>query len=390
MSRAHSLGLVGRAARAHAGLGLLMAFALSGCNLEKIAADSTVKVAAAGADGFNGFWDYEIFGAAVPSAILQSEALVHISPNNQDLLTGLAKSYITYSYGWLQDRWEIADDRGDFEQADELEGRIYHMYRRAAQLSLRAVRLRDKQGKLDEKLKAHKLDELKAYLRQTFTEHEDVAALYYAGLAWGSAIANSGGDMNQLADAPFARSLLERSVELDPTYADAGRLGVLGTVEASFPELFGGNLETARAYYDRALEVCKRRNHLIVLSYAKVYAVAKQDRALFLKLLHEVLDTPDLGSDIRMTNKVARHRAKRYIKKVNDWFEPEPAAPLPAPAAGAESGTPDLGTSGAATNTDKPGCGGVTPGGAQSGESDCSAITPSATPGEAALHAASR
>src|SRR5262245_61806206 len=104
MVRAHSLVLVGRAARAHVRLGLLGAFApgvaVGGCNLGKFAAASTVKVAAAGAEGFNGFWDYEIFGAAVPSAILQSEALVHISPDNQDLLTGLAKSYITYSYGW--------------------------------------------------------------------------------------------------------------------------------------------------------------------------------------------------------------------------------------------------------------------------------------------------
>jgi len=322
----------------HLSLCLLAAAPLWGCNFSKLAADSTVKVAASGAEGFNGFWDYEIFGAAVPSAILQSEALVKISPDNQDLLTGLAKSYIVYAYGWLSDRWEVADDKGDFETADELEGRIYQIYRRATELGLRAVRLRDDGKQLDQKLKLRKLDDWKKYLRETYTEKEDVPALYNAGLAWGSAIANSGGDMNQLADAPFARALLERSVDLDSGYADAGALGVLGTVEASFPELFGGSLETARGYYDKALEVCKRRNHLILLSYAKVYAVAKQDRALFVKLLREILDSPDLGSDVRMANKVARHRAKRYIKKVNDWFEPEPAAPpAPAEAAPAEA-----------------------------------------------------
>lgn len=310
-----------------------------GCNLQKFAADSTVKVVEAGAMGFNGFWDYEIFGQAVPSALLQSEALVQISPENETLLVGLARSYISYAYGWLQDRWEIADDKGDFEAADELENRIYVIYQRAEHLALKALRLRDKQGQFDQKRKGGKLDELQAYLRENFQSQEDVPALYFAGLAWGSAIANSGGDMNQLADAPFARALLERSVELDPTYADAGALGVLGTVEGSFPELFGGNLETARKYYDRALEVCKRRNHLILLSYAKTYAVAKQDRALFLKLLREILDSPDLGSDVRMSNKVARHRAKRYIKRVDAWFDPVPqedAASTPA----AEPSTP--------------------------------------------------
>jgi tetratricopeptide (TPR) repeat protein len=310
----------------------------TGCNLQKFAADSTVKVVEAGSMGFNGFWDYEIFGQAIPGALLQSEALVQISPNNQTLLVGLSRSYISYAYGWLQDRWEVADDKGDFEAADELEGRIYVIYQRAAHLALRALSLRDKLGLFDQTRKGGKLDELKAYLRENFKEQDDVPALYFAGLAWGSAIANSGGDMNQLADAPFARALLERSVDLDPSYADAGALGVLGTVEGSFPELFGGNLETARKYYDRALEVCKRRNHLILLSYAKTYAVAKQDRPLFVKLLREILDSPDLGSDVRMSNKVARHRAKRYIKRVDAWFDP--ASAEPASPASAESSTP--------------------------------------------------
>jgi tetratricopeptide (TPR) repeat protein len=301
-------------------------FALCGCSVEKFAANQTVKVAEAGSLGFNGFWDYEIFGQAVPSAILQSEALVQINPDNETLLTGLARTYVSYAYGWLQDRWELADERADFEAADELELRIMHLYERAAHLGLRVVHRHDPKGQLDAQLKSGKVDQLKTYLRENYQDQDDVAGLYWAGLAWGSAMANSGGDLNKLADAPLARALLERSVELDPGYADAGGLGVLGTVEASFPELFGGNLETARKYYERALEHCNRRNHLILLSYAKVYAVAKQDRELFVKLLREILDAPDLGADIRMSNKVARHRAKRYIKHVDDWFEPAQAA----------------------------------------------------------------
>jgi tetratricopeptide (TPR) repeat protein len=312
--------------RSFAALALVAsASALSGCNVEKFAANQTVKVAEAGALGFNGFWDYEIFGQAIPAAILQSEALVQINPDNETLLAGLARTYVSYAYGWLQDRWEVADERGDFEQADELELRIMHLYERAAHLGLRIVHKHDAKRQLEAQLKSGKVEQLKSYLRENYQDQDDVAGLYWAGLAWGSAMANSGGDLNKLADAPMARALLERSVELDPGYADAGGLGVLGTVEASFPELFGGNLETARKYYDRALAQCNRRNHLILLSYAKVYAVAKQDRELFVKLLREIVEAPDLGPDIRMSNKVARHRAKRYIKHVDDWFEPAPS-----------------------------------------------------------------
>ncbi len=293
-----------------------------GCDFNRIAVDTTTRVVEAGSEGVNGFWDYEIFGAAVPGALLQSEALVRSSPDNEMLLLGLAKSYVSYAYGWVQDEWERADEKGDFEAADRLEGRVMRLYKRAAQLGLRAVHLRDPKKKLREKLEAHSLPELVEYLKQNFKDLEDAPALYWAGLAWGSQLANSGGSVTDLGDAPVARALLERSVELDPTYADAGGLSILGTVEASFPELFGGNLDKAKAYYERALELSKRRNHLIQLGYAKTYAVAKQDRALFLSLLREILNAPDQGSDIRMVNKVARHRAERYIKRVDDWFDP--------------------------------------------------------------------
>jgi hypothetical protein len=184
------------------------------------------------------------------------------------------------------------------------------------------VHLRDKKKQLKEVLKAGKLDPLKAYLRDNFKHQNDVSSLYWAGIAWGAMIGNSGGDMNMLADAPLARAFIERSAELDPTFADAGAFSALGTVEASFPELFGGSLDKAKSYYDRALEISKRRNHLILLSYAKSYAVAKQDRGLFTQLLNEILAAPDQGDELRMNNKVARHRAERYLKRVDDWFAP--------------------------------------------------------------------
>ncbi|MDB4987922.1 MAG: hypothetical protein JWN04_3100, partial [Myxococcaceae bacterium] len=304
-------------------LAVALSSTLNGCNLQRIAADQTAEIAEKGGVGFTGFWDYDIFGKAVPGAILQTEALIRVSPDNEKLLIGLSRTYVVYAYGWLSAEWEVADERGDFEKADELEERLMHVYKRAMQVSLRVLRAHDREHQLDAKIKTGKADVLSEYLRRAFTDREDAPALYFAGGAWGAMMANSNGDLNALADAPLARAMMERSVELDPGYADAGGLGVLGTVEASFPELFGGNLDKARGYYERALEVCKRRNHLILLSYAKVNAVAKQDRALFLTLLREIMTAPDQGDDIRINNKVARFRARRYLKRVDEWFPPK-------------------------------------------------------------------
>lgn len=303
-------------------VGLVSLTGIAGCNLNQFAADQTGEIAEAGSIGINGQWDYELAGLATPGAIVQGEALLSVSPDNEKLIIGLARAYVAYTYGWVQDEWERADEAGDFERADALEARVRLLYQRTTALGLRALRKHDENGKLDETLKSGKVDLVKAYLSETFTDQADVPALYWAGLGWGSAIANAGGDVRQVADAPIARAVLERSVELDPSYADAGGLGILASVEGMFPELFGGDLKKAKAMFERAIEISKRRNHLLLLGYAKNYAVNAQDRELFVKLVREVLDAPDQGSDIRLSNKVARHRAERYIQRVDAWFDP--------------------------------------------------------------------
>ena len=101
------------------------------------------------------------------------------------------------------------------------------------------------------------------------------------------------------------------------TGAAAGLLN-MAMREARKPE----NQRKAKELFERAIAISKRRNHLLLLGYAKNYAVNAQDRELFIKLVTEVLEAPDQGSDIRLSNKVARHRAERYIQRVDAWFDP--------------------------------------------------------------------
>ena len=55
--------------------------------------------------------------------------------------------------------------------------------------------------------------------------------------------------------------------------------------------------------------------------YARRYAVAVQDRALFHKSLVEVLETdPAIWPDQRLANEIAHRKAKRYLKREKEWF----------------------------------------------------------------------
>src|SRR5262245_425821 len=84
-------------------------FAISGCNLAKVAARSSAAVARQAAPAIEQYWDYELAGAAMPSNIMQLEAMVHVAPENDTLLLQLARVYVGYAYGWVED------------EADELE-----------------------------------------------------------------------------------------------------------------------------------------------------------------------------------------------------------------------------------------------------------------------------
>jgi hypothetical protein len=58
----------------------------------------------------------------------------------------------------------------------------------------------------------------------------------------------------------------------------------------------------------------------VLINYAALYAVSVQDRALYVSLLNEIMSAGDQGSDYRMTNKVARRRAARGLKRVDELF----------------------------------------------------------------------
>jgi len=99
-----------------------------------------------------------------------------------------------------------------------------------------------------------------------------------------------------------------------------GALAFMGGLYGSYPEALGGNHPLASCYFERALKLTERRNHIVHVNYAKLYAVAAQDRELFVRLLEEVVEAEDQGDHYRMGNIVARRRAERYLSQVDEFF----------------------------------------------------------------------
>ena len=300
------------------GAALLLASASPACNFNKIAADQTASLMNDAAPALDGFFDLEIAGVGTQAAIMQLEAMHSVSPENEDLTLNLVKAYVGHAVGWVENEYEVAYAAGDMDKADRLRQRARNLYLRARTLALGCMHHRD-EG-IDAAIKAPSPDVLKQYVKKHYSEKSDVAPIFWAGLSWGGAI-NMGMDQPDLiAEAPLAKVLVERAKELDDSYLNGGAYVFLGSMESAMPPAMGGNPERGRELFEQGLAKTGRKNHVMQVNYARIYAVNTQNRELFIKLLNEVIEAPDQGNGVRLTNKVARRRAERYLRQVSELF----------------------------------------------------------------------
>ena len=305
-------------ARAVPALALLVLIAgpSYGC-VSELAADTTAGFLADAAPAARAYFDYETAGIAAANGMVQLEGLHRVSPGNDRINLTLAQAYVAYAFGWVMDRYEQAHFAGDFERADREKQRAFLMYTRA--YSLVVAVMRDRDERIDAVLKGDP-DKLRAYLAAEYDDPEDdIELVFWCALTLGSAITNAP-SMDALIDLPTAKALAEHSVRLDERYENAGALTLLGGFESSYPEQLGGNWKKGREMFERALSLSKRKNHIHHVNFARTYAVSAQDRGLFVQLLREVIESGDQGDGVRLSNKVARRRAERYLGNVDELF----------------------------------------------------------------------
>lgn len=298
---------------------VLAVFSLLGAHgcVSRLAADTTAGFLAEAAPAARAYFDYDTAGAAAANGLLQLEGLHRVSPDNERLTLSLAQAYIAYAFGWVMDKQEEASLAGRYEEADREKQRAYLMYSRAQALTLRLMRARD--PRIDAVMEGDP-DQLAAYLRERYPDRKhDIELVFWSAVAWGSAITNAP-SLDALVDMPAAKMLAQHAVRLNEAYEDGGALVLLGGFEASYPQQLGGNWQKGKAYFERAIKLSGRHNHLHLINFARTYAVNAQDKALFVALMQEVIEARDQGDNVRLGNKVARRRAERYLAHIDDFF----------------------------------------------------------------------
>ncbi|HEV3191432.1 MAG TPA: TRAP transporter TatT component family protein [Polyangiaceae bacterium] len=289
---------------------LLSSFA-TGC-LKQILTDGQISATRRASVALDTIGDYELARSAAQSGLVQFEGMHRLAPSNTDALFMLAKGWTGYSYAFVEDELEDAQDAGKDDRVDYERTRARMAYDRAVFYGLQLLTAQADgfdQAKKNE-------GSLSKWLADHFASKDDVSALFWTGYAWMERVNVMQGDDAEgpgfVAELYVGVAMVERAVALDPSFEHYSGVVVLAAYHARTGM---AELDQSKQLFDLAMAKTEGKTLLVPFTYATTYACMKRDGALYRDMLNRVLQPPDPDADQRLTNAVAKRRARRWLSK---------------------------------------------------------------------------
>ena len=235
-----------------------------------------------------------------PAKLLEALALykevVKLNPDHRDALARLTRGYYLHAYGYAKTKEAILA-----------------AYDEGARWGERMMGLNPK---FREKIAAEVNDDEAL----SVCTKEDVRGIYwaYANLGKWSVMQ---GFTTVLANKGKLKAFVSRVAELDEKYYyGAGHRGLLAFY-AKAPSFAGGDLNKAKQHYDASMKIAPDYFGTKV-TMAQYYATKKQDRALFKKVLEEVIaGDPKVLPDVYAMQVLSQKKAAELLKQIDDLFD---------------------------------------------------------------------
>jgi hypothetical protein len=256
--------------------------------------------------------DPELVREAIPFGLKTIEALIQGSPENEKLLLAAASGFAQYAYGFvLPDAEEIESARPDLTRAKK--ARAKRLLARAVEYGMRGLEARH------------------AGFRTLFATDragapdgfgkDDVPLLYWTGAALGALVSLSKDDMAMLGRLPEVEALMGRALSLDEGFGDGAIHEFFVSYYGGRSESMGGSLKKAREHLERALALSNGKKIGVLVAWAEVAGVQKQDRKLFDEVLARVLEfNADEEPRFRLDNLIAQRRARILKSRAPELF----------------------------------------------------------------------
>ncbi|MCP4671624.1 MAG: hypothetical protein GY857_09985 [Desulfobacula sp.] len=242
--------------------------------------------------------DLSMVKDGAPAYLLMIDSLIHRDPENKNLLRTASALYTSYADLFVKDRVrskKMADKALDYAQ--------------------RAICLENHDAC---RLKSITFKEFETIISNM--QKEDVPAFFTLGNAWAGWIMVNTNDFNAIADISRIELIMQRIIELDETYQDGAAYLYLGTLASLLPPSLGGKPQQGKLFFNKAMEICKGKNLMVKVLFAKMYARMMFDRTLHDKLLKEVITADPNVPGFTLVNTWAQVQAMELIKSADDYF----------------------------------------------------------------------
>ena len=272
---------------------------LSGC-IQQIALNSMGQIMDNGFAVLNEEQDLDIAEKSIASDLKLLEAVMRSDPDNERFLLLASMGYSSYALGFVE------DSSVDRAKIFYLRGKNYGL----------KILLRNKAfAAAQEK----SIQEFTAALK-TFSK-DDVPAIFWTAIGWGSYISWSLTDPSAIGDLPKVEAMMNFVVENDPSFFYGGAHFFLGTLYGSRPKILGGDTGISRKHFEECLKINEGKFLMADVYYARSLAVQLQDRELFENLLTRVDSTSiDVLPEGRLSNAIAKKKARALRAKIDELF----------------------------------------------------------------------
>lgn len=150
-------------------------------------------------------------------------------------------------------------------------------------------------------------------------KNEDIPCLYWTATALGK-WAKTTGFTTLLKHKDTVKAYITKIDELDNGFFYSAADRYWGAYYAIAPSFAGGDMNKSKVHFLKSIEASPDYLATKVL-YARYYATKTQDKSLFDRMLHEVLNAdPEAIDEISPENRAEQAKAKKLIDTKSDYF----------------------------------------------------------------------
>lgn len=273
---------------------------LTSASLLLAACVSTTRIARDLGDAMAAQNDPDVVRDGGPAYLIMADTLVRGSPDDADAHMAAARLYSTYAGAFV-------------DQPD----RRRRLSQRALDYAGRGLCL-EHDALCD--ARDMRFNDFREAVEETIDTAEASRTLYGFASAWAGWIRARSDDYGALTALPSVELAFERVVALSPEIDHGNAHVYLGVLQAQRPRALGGKPESARAHFERAIEISDGRNLMAKTLYAEHYARLVFDRALHDRLIEEVLAAEPEAGALTLANALARERARELRASADDYF----------------------------------------------------------------------